>query len=349
MGLERNAVLRAAPAHTVHYERRRPEQTILHCLVREHRETFLAQVAARTGTRLPEFVKDEFEAFLECGILAHGFLRVRCADCAHEKLVAFSCKRRGFCPSCGARRMAESAAHLVEEVIPRVPVRQWVLSFPIALRILFAAHPEVLTLVLRVIHRVIAGFVLKQAGLKRATADTGAVTLIQRFGSAANLNIHLHCLVLDGVYRRTGGEPVFQAARAPSREELAGLLDKIIARLLKMLTRLGYLIEEEGITYIADRDADNPLASLQAAACTYRIALGPRAGQKVLSLRTVAGRTTKPPQPYAPMRTASACMPGCAAGSISERSSNACAAISRAPRSPANGSNKMARVASCCS
>ena len=215
---------------------------------------------------------------------------MRCADCAHEKLVAFSCKRRGFCPSCGARRMAESAAVLVDEVIPRVPVRQWVLSFPIGLRILFAARPELLTPVLRLIHRVIAGFLLKQAGLKRATADTGAVTLIQRFGSAANLNIHLQCLVLDGVYRRTEGEPEFQEAPARSRDELAGLLDKIIARLMKMLTLLGYLIEEEGNVCISDMDADNPLASLQAASCTYRIALGPRAGQKVLSLRTVLGR-----------------------------------------------------------
>ena len=76
--------------------------------------------------------------------------------------------------------MAESAAHLVDEVIPCVPVRQWVLSFPIPLRILFAAHPERLTPLLRIIHRVIAGFLLKQAGLTRATADTGAVTLIQR-------------------------------------------------------------------------------------------------------------------------------------------------------------------------
>jgi len=142
MGLERKAVLRAAPAHTVHYERRRPEETILHCLVRGHLETFLAQVGAKTGTGRTECVKDEFDAFLECGILAHGFLRVRCADCAHEKLVAFSCKRREFCPSCGARRMAESAAYLVDEVIPQVPVRQWVLSFPIPLRILFASHPE---------------------------------------------------------------------------------------------------------------------------------------------------------------------------------------------------------------
>ena len=72
--------------------------------------------------------------------------------------------------------------------------------------------------------------------------------------------------MLDGVYRRTEGEPDFQEARAPSRDELADLLDKIITRLLKMLTRLGYLIEEGGMTYIADRDADNPLASLQAAA-----------------------------------------------------------------------------------
>ena len=146
---------------------------------------------------------------------------------------------------------------------------------------------------LRIIHRVIAGFLRKQAGLKRAAADTGAVTLIQRFGSAANLNIHLHCLVLDGVYRRTEGEPVFQAARAPSRDELAALLENIIARLLKMLTRLGYLIEEQGMTYLADMDADNALASLQAAACTYCIALGPRAGQEVLSLRTVAGQEKK--------------------------------------------------------
>ena len=170
MGLERKAVLRAAPAHTAHYERRRPQETTLHHLVREHLETFLAQVGARTGTGLPAFVREEFEAFLECGILAHGFLRVRCVDCAHEKLVAFSCKRRGFCPSCGARRMAESAAVLVDEIIPRVPVRQGVLSFPIPLRILIAAHPELLTPLLRIIHRVIAGFQLKQTGLKRAEA-----------------------------------------------------------------------------------------------------------------------------------------------------------------------------------
>jgi hypothetical protein len=57
-----------------------------------------------------------------------------------------------------------------------------------------------------------------EVGLKRTEAHTGAVTPIQRFGLAANLNIHLHCLVLDGVYRMTEGGPVFQQARAPSIE-----------------------------------------------------------------------------------------------------------------------------------
>jgi hypothetical protein len=153
-------------------------------MVQENVETFFAQVEAETGAGLPDFVKDEFGAFLDGGILANGFLRLRCEDCAHKKRVAFSCQRRGFCPACGARRMAETAAHLVDHVIPRVPVRQWVLSFPIPLRFLLGAHPHLLSPVLQVINRAISTFLIKQAGLKRAAAQTGAVTLIQRFGSA---------------------------------------------------------------------------------------------------------------------------------------------------------------------
>ena len=106
--------------------------------------------------------------------------------------MAFSCKRRGFCPSCGARRMAETAAHLVDYVIPRVPVRQWVLAFPIPLRLLFAAHPHLLSSVLQIVHRVLSTFLIQQTGLQRTEAKTGAVTLIQRFGSAANLYLHVH-------------------------------------------------------------------------------------------------------------------------------------------------------------
>ena len=93
---------------------------------------------------------------------------------------------------------------------------------------------------------MIATFLIKQAGLKRAEAATGAVTLIQRFGSAANLNIHLHCLVLDGVYRISEGMPVFHPVRAPTAEQLQALLIRMIKRLMRLLTRKGYLVEEQG-------------------------------------------------------------------------------------------------------
>ena len=109
---------RAPDGAPVHYERRRPEQTTLYRLVQQHAATFITETVAAAGADLPQFVKDEFDAFLKCGILAHGLLRLRCGDCGHDKLVAFSCKRRGFCPSCGARRMAQTAALLVDHVIP---------------------------------------------------------------------------------------------------------------------------------------------------------------------------------------------------------------------------------------
>ena len=105
------------------YERRRPEQTPLYRLVRAHYETFAAEVEQATGTGLPQFIKDEFEDYLECGILAHGFLRLTCDTCARDTLVAFSCKGRGFCPSCLGRRMASTAANLIEHVLPHPKLR----------------------------------------------------------------------------------------------------------------------------------------------------------------------------------------------------------------------------------
>jgi ribosomal protein S27E len=139
---------------------------------------------AEAGRPLPEHVQEEFEAYLKCGRLEEDFLRVRCDDCHAEKLVAFSCKKRGFCPSGGGRRMVETAALLADEVLPERPLRQWVLSLPHALRFLLASDPDALTLVLGVVYRTIARHLIKQAGLTRATGAAGAVTLVQRFGSA---------------------------------------------------------------------------------------------------------------------------------------------------------------------
>ena len=176
--------------------------------------------------------------------------------------------------------MAETAAHLTDPVIPHVPVRQWVLSFLIPLRHLFPTQPHLLSPVLRVITR---------AGFTRAQAQTGAITLIQRCGSAANLNIHLHCLMLDGVYRLTDGAPIFHTVSAPNPHELETLLARISNHLLKVLTRKGALVEDAPESlYLADSEHDPALAPLHAAASTYRIALGPRAGQKVLTWKDPA-------------------------------------------------------------
>jgi ribosomal protein S27E len=130
--------------------------------------------------------------------LEHGFLRVQCTECHHEHLVAFSCKRRGFCPSCGASRMAESAALLVDEVLPEKPIREWVLSFPFKLRFLFASRPQLTGQVQGIVYWTISAHLIKKAGSTRKSAQTGVVTLIQRFGSALNLNVHFHMLFLDG-------------------------------------------------------------------------------------------------------------------------------------------------------
>ena len=125
--------------------------------------------------------------------------------------MAFSCKRRGICPSCGTRGMAGTAAYLIDHILPRVAVRQWVLSFPIPLRSLFAVYPELLAPVLRILPRAIHTHLIQRTGVKRADAASGAITLIQRFGSAANLNTHLHALMLDGVYQsgEVEGAPEF--------------------------------------------------------------------------------------------------------------------------------------------
>ena len=104
------------------YERHRPERTLLYQLVEQHYPS-LVDLMTIQGKPLPRYVRREFEEYLKCGRLKHGFLRLRCDTCQAERLLAFSCKRRGICPSCGARRMVESAALLVDEILPQQPMR----------------------------------------------------------------------------------------------------------------------------------------------------------------------------------------------------------------------------------
>ncbi len=196
---------------------RNPEESPLYGVVAEHLETFLDRQRER-DRNVPGFVEREFREFLNCGILAEGFIRVHSDACGLDRVVPFSCKKRGFCNSCCGRRMSDTAAHLVDRVFPRVPVRQWVLSFPYALRYRLAYDADMVRGVLGIFTRTVFGSLIRRAiplGAK-PNAQCGAVTFIQRFGSALNLNLHLHMLAINGVYAADDdGNPRFHAVPAP--------------------------------------------------------------------------------------------------------------------------------------
>jgi len=138
------------------YRPRDAEHTVLHQVISEHLETFLnATTEAGDGVGLPQFVEREFREFLLCGVFEGGVVRFQCAGCGREHLVPFSCKGRGWCPSCGGRRMTERAAHLVDAVLPWVPVRQWVLTVPYRLRCRMAFDHGLSRAVLGVYARVL--------------------------------------------------------------------------------------------------------------------------------------------------------------------------------------------------
>ena len=144
--------------------------------------------------------------YLRRGVFAHGFVRAHCDTCGHDPFVAFSCKGRGTCPSCAGRRMANTAAHLVDRVLPAVAIRQFVLSLPFELRPPAAFKADVLTALSRIFVEAIFVSYRKRArahGL--AGTECGAVTFVQRFGSSLNLNVHFHVVVLDGVFARAEG------------------------------------------------------------------------------------------------------------------------------------------------
>jgi ribosomal protein S27E len=272
------------------YAQHRPESTLLYQLVAQHYPEF-RELRAREGRSLPDYVQQEFDAYLKCGRLEEGFLRIRCEGCYAEKLVAFSCKKRGFCPSCGGRRMAETAALLADEVLPERSLRQWVLSLPFALRFLLATDPDSLTRVLRTVYRAISGFQLRQAGLTCTTGFPGAVTLIQRFGSALNLNIHFHMIFLAGVYvPLEGAAPVFRHVPAPTGAELQELVQQIATRIGKVLEQRGLVERDLENAWLANQGEGGPLDDLIGHSITYRIAVGPRAGQKLFTLQTVPPR-----------------------------------------------------------
>ena len=134
---------------------------------------------------LPAFVIREFEHYLKCGQLEHGFATCVCERCGLTHLVPFSCKQRGFCPSCLGRRMNDLAIHLTENVMPEVPTRHWVCTAPWALRYRLGYDRKACSLFVRAFCRA-----LSRSMQQRAKRELGlaSVTDAQMGGGSRSFN-----------------------------------------------------------------------------------------------------------------------------------------------------------------
>jgi hypothetical protein len=142
---------------------------------------------------------------------------------------------------------------------------------------------------LGIVYRCIAAHLVKKAGFACRTAQTGAVTLIQRFGSALNLNIHFHMLFLDGVYvERPDGSLRFRWVKAPTSAGVTHLTHTLAHRIGRFLERQGLLERDaENNYFAADAVDEDSMAQLLGHSITYRIAVGPQQGRKVFTLQTL--------------------------------------------------------------
>jgi hypothetical protein len=152
--------------------------------------------------------------------------------------------------------MEDRADHLVRNVLPAVPMRQWVLSFPRRVRFLAARHPALASRLLDLFTRAVFAWQRRCARqLGAADPRTGGVTVVQRFGSALNLNVHFHTLLPDGIFLLDGDSPArFVPLPPPPDEDLAAILERVVRRTARAL--VGY----EDLESEADA-----LATLQAA------------------------------------------------------------------------------------
>ena len=141
--------------------------------------------------------------YLDCGVWDNGFARVKCRKCPQEFLVAFSCKGRGLCPSCGAKRAAELAAFLVDEVVEDVGHAQWVFTVPKMLRVYFLYHRELLGELSRAAAETVRELLAAAAGEEEGFRS-GIVSVVQTFGDRANFHPHVHALVTRGGWTVSG-------------------------------------------------------------------------------------------------------------------------------------------------
>jgi hypothetical protein len=150
--------------------------------------------------------------------------------------------------------MCATAAHLIEEVLPEVALRQWVLTFPFAWRKRLAMDGRLLLALTRIF--VTSVQALYGGALRAMTAPgkTGAVIVVQRTSSDLRLNPHLHVVFLDGGYHDNQGQLVWQPLRQLRTRDVGQVLERAVRRMARYLMRRGMLEPND------DAEPDEPHA-----------------------------------------------------------------------------------------
>jgi len=272
---------------TLDYVPRQAAESLLYKVLAEHLETFIANREAQ-GKGLPKHVTRELRDFLDCGIIQRGFLRCKCEECGFERATPFSCRRRGFCPSCGAKRMAETAEHLVENLLPFANYRQWVITLPFELRRWVTTNRKLMARVHRIISSEILAF-YQDSTIVESThkAAGGFISFTHLFGSAIQATPHFHILFADGLFQQNprSGKVAFAKRQSLTDEDVGQVLERIVNRIFRYLRRrklLGQQGELEGRPDVDPLFDEHPdLAKATDASIRMRIAFGPRAGKRV--------------------------------------------------------------------
>jgi len=183
------------------FSRHRPEQTPLYRVIHHHRDELERCWEQRFEERygaLRECVLEAFDSYLSCGILLHGCARAYCESCKHSELIAFSCKRRGLCPSCDAKRALIFAENLHENVLGPHPVRHLVFSLPKRLRVYFKYDRKLTKLLYRAAWDSWLALTGEQPG------RTGMFAALHTAGDLLHFHPHIHAMALDGTLDESG-------------------------------------------------------------------------------------------------------------------------------------------------
>jgi len=215
-----------------------PQETLFHRVVRKHFVEFQAKVR-RWGDGAG-FIVSAFRKYLDCGDAARGCAEVKCPGCGYECQVPFSCRNR-VCPSCAARAMKTGAAKLVGEILPQVPYRHVVVSYPFGWNSRLAFQRKLRSAVQRMVTNVLQDWESERS----VDGKCGGALFRHRAGAALELRIHDHGLLFGGVYRKNeDGSLSFQASQDPELEDVKWLAVRLEAEFRALMIEHGVTREE---------------------------------------------------------------------------------------------------------